>query len=119
MKIELQKPKKNISGLVWKECAPFIENTRATLIHRPRSVVVHEISKRWKPHLVIGNWCGNGFAGRKQFTFLDAPPAGKIVCARCEDAAVDAGLPSSETLVGRHVHTGGVVAVMRCCGETK
>ena len=118
MKLPLQNPKRGVTGIVWKSCSPFIENSRAALIHRPRSVttVQHE-SKRWKAHLAIHNWCGNGFAGTKKFTFLDAPPDWKIVCAKCEAAAVEAGLPSSYEIVGRHVHTGGVAAVMYCCKE--
>lgn len=99
----------------WVSCKPFVENTRGVLIHRPRMVTTHKIGPRWDAHLAVHAWCGNAATGRKNFTFLDAPPQGRIVCARCEDAALAAGLPSSEALAGQHVHTGGVVAVARCC----
>ncbi len=44
-----------------------------------------------------------------------AAATGKILCERCEDAAVKAGLPSADELSGRPVHKGGVVAVATCC----
>ena len=99
----------------WTACEPFIENSMAVLIHRPRHVTTHKIGPRWAAHLGVHNWCGSVFTGTDKFTFLGEPPVGRIVCARCEDAAVVAGLPSSEAIAGRHVHTGGVVAVARCC----
>lgn len=101
----------------WTAAKPFIENSRAVLIHRPRRVTTHKISERYQPHISIHCWCGNGMSGAKKFTFLDAPPDGRIVCARCEDNAIANGLPPSSEIAGRHVHTGGVVAVARCCTD--
>jgi hypothetical protein len=115
MKVLIEKNKKEIKGVHWTACEPFVENSRAVLIHRVRYVTTHKISPRWPAHLAVYGWCGNGMTGTTKFTFLSEPPDGSIVCARCEDAAVDAGLPSSLQLVGKHVHTGGVVAVRRCC----
>ena len=117
MKLALEKNPRigRIGGLPWLSCSPFVENSMAVLIHRPRRVTTHKISDKWPSHIGIEPWCGNVMTGTKKFTFLDAPPQGRIVCARCEDAAVAAGLPSSSDLVGHHVHTGGVIAVMRCC----
>lgn len=99
----------------WKACEPFVENSMAALIHRPRYVTTHKIGPRWDAHIAVHGWCNNCATGTRKFTFLDSPPVGRIVCARCEDAAVAAGLPSSSEIAGRHVHTGGVVAVARCC----
>lgn len=116
MMIQLKKEKRFEKSMIqWTAAKPFIENTKAVLIHRPRHVTTHRILG--KSHLAIKCWCGNSFSGTKKFTFLDAPPDSKIVCARCEDAAVGAGMLSSEQLVGSHVHTGGVVAVLRCCNH--
>ncbi len=114
--IALEK-EKDLRGkkIPWVSCKPFVENSRAVLIHRPRRVTTHKISERWPSHIAVHCWCGNAMTGTKKFTFLDAPGDDRIVCARCEDAAVDAGLPSSGELAGKHVHTGGVVAVTRCC----
>jgi hypothetical protein len=115
MKIALDPPKRKTWGIPWTSCKPFIENSRAVLVHRPRRVTTHKIGDRWASHIAIECWCNNGMTGTKKFTFLNAPGHSQIVCGRCEDKAVSSGLPSSSTLAGRHVHTGGVVAVMRCC----
>lgn len=101
--------------LAWKACLPFLDNSRAALIHRPRSVQTVTVFK--EPHIAALNWCGNGFTGRKNLLFLDSPPNGKLLCARCEQNATKAGLPSADSIVGRHVHLGKVVAVQTCCGE--
>ena len=55
--------------------------------------------------------CGNSANGENKFTFLDVVPDGRVVCARCEAAAIEAGLPSSSEICGRHVCIGGVKAV--------
>ncbi len=106
---------KGVSSIPWIACEPFVENTKAVLIHRPRHVTTHKLGPRWAAHHAVHNWCDSVFTGTAKFTFLAEPPIGRIVCARCEDAAVAAGLPSSSEIAGRHVHTGGVVAVARCC----
>lgn len=115
MNLALEK-EKDLRGnkVPWVSCKPFVENSMAVLIHRPRRVTTHKIGPKWAAHIAVHAWCGNGMTGSKKFTFLDAPPRGRIVCARCEDKAVEAGLPSSSALVGEHVCTGGVVAVSRC-----
>jgi len=124
MKVALDKPKnltkmRNYAGTIvpWIACKPFVENSLAVLIHRPRSVATHKIGERWPAHISVSCWCGNTMSGTKKFTFLDAPSDEMIVCARCEDNAMQVGLPSSSDLAGKHVHTGGVVAEMRCCAS--
>jgi hypothetical protein len=102
-------------GIPWTASKPFIENSRALLIHRVRYVTTHKIGPRWPVHLAVHAWCGNSMTGTKKFTFLDDPGCEKYVCARCEAAAAKAGLPSSSDLSGRHVHLGRCVAVQACC----
>ena len=115
MKLRLEKKKNHRFGIAWTEASPFIDNTKAVLIHRPRHITTHKIGDKWKSHIAIECWCGNSFTGTKKFTFLDAPPEGKLLCARCEEVATKRNMPSAESLVGRHVHIGGVVAVQLCC----
>lgn len=101
----------------WTDCEPFVENTRAVLIHRVRHVGVHKISDKWPAHLAVHAWCGTAYTGLKKFTFLDEPPHGRLLCERCEAIAVKHDQPSAEQLVGRHVHFGKVVAQQTCCDQ--
>lgn len=117
MKLALQRHKPypepyRHSIMPWASCAPFVENSRGVLIHRPRSVSTVTIHKA--PHMAILYWCGNGVAGR-HLTLLEAPPEDALLCEACERRAVAAGLPSADALAGRHVHLGKVVAVRTCC----
>lgn len=104
--------------LNWLTSLPFLENKRAVLIHRPRAVATVAKSAVSKyPYLIASMWCGNSMVNSEHWTFLSAPPEEKIVCARCESMAVLNGLPSSDSLVGHHVHIGGVKAVIQCCKQ--
>lgn len=122
IKLKLNKPKAfstkqfHAYGVYpWSTCAPFVENSRGLLIHRPKTVSTYS-GNRKNPHIGIGYWCGNHVSGDKNFTFLDTISSdGKLVCLRCEENAVAAGLPSSDELVGKHVHKGGLIAVKKCC----
>lgn len=103
------------NGFPWISCLPFIENSRGALIHRPRAGATYNLHKTG-PHIAVKFWCGMSVStSKKNLTFLTAPPAGKILCERCEDAAVKAGMQSADDIAGRHVHKGGVVAVATCC----
>jgi len=75
MKLPLKRRKDAHFGIAWKEASPFIENSLAVLIHRPRYVTTHKIGEKCKAHIAVECWCGNTFTGTKKFTFLDAPPA--------------------------------------------
>lgn len=102
--------------LQWKTCLPFLENSRAVLIHRPRAVATVSKSAVSKyPYLIAKMWCGNSMVNGEHWTFLAEPPIGKVVCARCEKMAIQAGLYSSDEICGKHVHIGGVKAVITCC----
>lgn len=122
MKLALQKDKRfrpEFNGIQWLSCSPFVENSQAVLIHRPRTVATHKINDKYKSHIAIGYWCGNHHCGTTKFTFLDAPPEGKVLCSRCEEKATSAGLPRASDIAGRHVHVGGVVAVRSCCNDER
>lgn len=118
-RLPLERPRKiSANEFPWAACAPFVENSRGTLIHRPRNGSTYNIHRR--PHVSVHFWCGMGTSSDgKNLTFLAAPPEERILCARCEAIAVANGLPSADELAGRHVHKGGVVAVMTCCQSTK
>ena len=102
-----------------KKSAPFVENKYAVLIHRPISIEFFHLKLFGRvPHVGIHYLCGNTSNGdQEKFTLLDSVPEGKVVCARCEEAAIASGLPSSSELSGRHICIGGVKAVSFCCGE--
>lgn len=116
MKMQIKVKPKSLAIYDYEECEPFVDNTRAVLIHRVRHLAEHKISERWPGHFSVVAWCGNSFTGQpKKFTFLDAPPQGRLLCERCEAASFAAGEPTAESIVGRHVHLGKVVAVQTCC----
>jgi hypothetical protein len=117
MKVELQKDKRARSGMRWTACEPFVDNSRAVLIHRVRYVTTYKIGPKYNAHLAVGCWCGNTMTGTTKFTFMATPPDERIVCARCEEKAVEAGLPTADQLAGKHIHTGKVVAVRLCCND--
>jgi len=100
-----------------KKCSQFVENKYAVLIHRPISVEYRKDYLNGRTYLSIVYACGNGANGADKFTLLDSVPEGRVVCARCEEAAIASGLPSSSELSDRHVCIGGVKAVSFCCGD--
>lgn len=100
----------------WQSCLPFVENSRGVLLHRIREGCTYNLHKTG-PHIGMSFWCGMHASGGKNFSFHAQPPEGKILCERCEEAATKAGLPSAESLAGRHVHVGRTRAVITCCDE--
>ena len=112
--LELNKDRRH-GVAFWKSCPPFVENSRGVLIHRPREVTVYDNGPRWGKHIAVHYHCGGGSNGGKNFTFLSDPPVGKLLCAVCEARAVMAELPSADSLCGRHVHIGRVIAQQSCC----
>jgi len=103
--------RKNATPL--SSCAPFVDNSRAQLIHRPREVSLFKAS--WGRHTSVHYWCGNCSSGENIFTFIDSYDGPKLLCQRCEDNAVKAGLPSADSLIGKHIHQGKLVPVQTCC----
>lgn len=100
-----------------KSCAPFVENKFAVLIHRPLEVVYRKAHLDGHIYVCVDYMCGNSARGENKFTFYDKAPKWRIVCARCEVAALEKGLPSSSELTGRHICVGGVKAMSHCHPE--
>jgi hypothetical protein len=103
--------------LYWRSCKPFIENSRAMLVHRPRSITTHKSHGAiGGTHIAMTYYCGSGACGvGSNISFLNNVPDGQILCHRCEAGAVKLGLPSSSEICGRHVHVGGAKGVIFCC----
>lgn len=107
----------------WDAAKPFVVNKLGVLVHRPIAVTSYRHINSSGGFLAVHSYCGNAcvggddWYGSGKFTFVNEPEEGAIVCARCEAIAIEAGLPSSAELVGRHVHIGGVKAVKHCCEE--
>lgn len=119
MKLPIKPRPKSLAVSHWSEVEPFVENTRAVLIHRPRCVAVHRISDKYAPHLAVETWCGTTYTGTKKFTFLTRIPKKRLLCERCEANATKHEQPSAESIMKRHVHLGRVVAQQTCCKPTK
>lgn len=112
--LDRRKSSRGTGCFPWASCLPFVENSRGTLIHRPRSGTTYNLHK--KPHVGVSFWCGMAVStSGENLTFLETPPDGKILCERCEEIAVANGLPSADELAGRHVHKGRTKAVATCC----
>jgi hypothetical protein len=95
----------------WKRCLPFISNPRAILIHRTKSARTYFWDGE-PSHNSFGYWCGNGGHSSDP---VAVPPAGRLLCARCEAAALKAGQPTADSLAGFHVHLGELRARKLCC----
>lgn len=100
----------------WKRSLPFVFNPRGVLLHRVKSAHTTGVFGGDSPYTSVIYWCGN--IGRDPEFYAD-PPADKLLCARCETFAVNAGEPSADTLAGRHVHVGKAVPVRTCCPESQ
>lgn len=120
LKLPLESSKsRDLRALRWSSCLPFVENSRGVLIHRPRTGATYNIHKSG-PHVGIGFWCGMSVScDGKNLTFHATPPAGRIVCARCEAAAVASGMPSADELAGHHVHIGRTITAPTCCQDSE
>lgn len=114
MQIELrQKPRRrDRDTLHWKRSVPFVLNPRGILIHRVCRISTHYTHRGC--HVSYGYWCGNGTTARFCELFSD-PPENRLLCVRCEAAAVAAGQPTADELAGRHVCIGKVKTQRLCC----
>lgn len=97
----------------WLSSEPFVVNSQGVLVHRPKTISVHRLLG--KQYLAVTNYCNLSFTGTKKFTFTSLLDDDRVVCCRCEENAIKAGLPSSSKIVGGHAHIGGVKAVKFCC----
>lgn len=100
-------------GTPWSSCAPFVDNDKAILLHRPKCVTVFKCGNR-PSHLAVENWCGNTATGTDKFTFLDSYDGEKLLCSRCEENATAQGMPSADELCGKHIHKGKLIAKQTC-----
>lgn len=105
------------SEIQWIKSAPFVVNSRAVLVHRIRSATSHLRNNNLSHHS-FALWCANVFSGETCHVTHDIP-INLLLCARCEAAAVKAGMPSADSLLGRHVHLGCERAVQVCCEESQ
>lgn len=97
----------------WIRGLPFTMSPNGVLVHRVKSAK-SLIKDGEYSHDVAKYWCTGGGHSRK---FFSEPPEGHLVCHFCEINAVAAGEPSSETLIGHHVHVGTMKVVRQCCKE--
>lgn len=120
-KIKLRKPKntrrdERIQETVWKYGPPFFLSPYGILVHRVRDAMT--MIRAWSPRPThhAHYWCGNQGHGEAD-DFLFVPPETRIVCAACEKFAVSHGEPTSDEIVGHHVHVGRLRAVRTCCSD--
>lgn len=105
----------------WKKSPPFFANPRGILTHRVRSITthLHNYHSYGKPdrHHHVDYCCGGGANSSTCEGLTDEPPASRLLCERCEQLAIEAGLPSADELAGRHVHVGRVKPFRTCCRD--
>lgn len=110
-------PRNDYSAMfAWRRSLPFVKTDRGILIHRPIGISRIDRNYGWAND-VANYFCGG--VGKSDLTFYAQVPYGTIVCERCEQAAVRAGLPSVGDLHDGHVCVGGIRAFSRCCPESK
>jgi len=121
MSLRLPLEKKPKQAFQFNDCLPFLENSRAVLIHRPRFIAMYHLGeifgRKYPPHLGITMYCRNSVTGGKNLTFLNTLNDEMILCVKCEENAVKAGLPSAESICCKHVHIGGVKSYKLCCKD--
>lgn len=105
----------------WRESAPFVLNPRGILVHRVLGVTTI-IRHYWEEdtNVVVKYACWNGCSfdcEKSDVCLLHEVPGDRILCERCEQVALNNGLPSADELCGRHVHVGRVRAIRSCCKE--
>lgn len=95
---------------------PFWDSPMQILVHRVRRATAYYVDGEFS-HLAVQYWCGNNGHSARNGRLLERPPKHKLVCERCEAMVKQKGLPSSDSLVGHHVHVGRAQAVKTCCTE--
>lgn len=96
----------------WKKAAPFAMSTMGVLFHRVHNVTTFYKNDHSPRNDHVDYWCSNS---TNDPLFFDAPPKDRLLCARCEAAAVAAGEPTAATIAGCHVHIGELRAQRLCC----
>lgn len=101
----------------WTEAPPFAVNPRGVLTHRVRHVTMY-LRDGKESHHSIHYLCGNGCnvsPDAVDDVLVSDPPEDRLLCDHCESIAARRELPSSDELVGRHVHRGVLVPRQTCC----
>lgn len=102
-----------LETLHWTMTLPFNSNPRGVLVHRVR--IGHSFWKRGQhSHDAVTYWCANSAVGGG-LNLTEVPPEDRLLCARCEQLAVEAGEPTAEELAGRHVCIGVMKPHRICC----
>jgi hypothetical protein len=103
----------------WKTSAPFVKNTRGRLIHRPRVVNLYN-PVDMPPHLSVHYYCGQQTTNNQNnLTFTDTLGEEELLCEMCETNARKIKLPTAESILRRHIHTGKIKLMQRCCALDK
>ena len=124
MKVKLREPPR-MPAPFWRgegsltESEPFIVNPRGRLTHRVRSVSTRIVDGVIK-HYTAMFWC----AGQVRFyepsdSLVAIPPENRLVCERCEFAALRMKEKTTDELAGKHIHKGRLVIQQSCCQESK
>ena len=112
LKLKLQQPKRHPLHrdkiLPWSSCAPFVENSQWRADSPPRSAQTITIHR--EPHMAVQYWCGNGIAGKRNLTFLAAPPDDKLLCGSVRAQRRSRRPAERRRTRGRHVHIGKIKA---------
>lgn len=91
-------------NLLASRSLPFFLGAGASRVHRPRAVVLHYAPSGQYSHASVQYYCNSaGIAQLGRGLLVAEPPEGFGVCGRCEAAAVVAGMPSSQQILGRLV----------------
>ena len=100
----------------YMESLPFLVNPRGVLAHRVKSLFSLQWKKTGQLWYIVEYWCYS--YANIDATVIDEAlvddPRPRLVCARCETAAIDSHMPLSSELVGEHVCVGGVRAINLC-----
>ena len=98
------------------EALPFNVNPRGVLVHRVREGFTIFYGKKYS-HEAVHYWCGNQTNG-EGVDLAAVPPADRLLCEKCELAAVAAGERPTDEIAGRHVHRGVVKVHRTCCRKS-
>lgn len=124
-RVKLRAPRRDfrddsrMTQLDYSESAPFFVNPRGILAHRVRSII--RLTATWEQHpwWIVEYWCENSGRTNSEDDGLEFDPGKRLVCTRCEAAAIAHGEKTSSELAGRHVCTGALRAINVCCDRGK
>lgn len=101
----------------YDQSLPFFVGERNVLAHRVKSLYLLSPSWANEPWFIVEYWCESSGRTYDIETAIFADPGDRILCARCEAAAVAHGEKAADKLCGRHVHIGGLRAIQFCCAR--